>query len=334
MNGAIRIIGAVVLAGLVGVGSAPACWYYGWCVPGCRVVPAVPWGYGSGWGMGGAPGMMWWGPGVMGSSPGVVWSSPAVWGVVRGPQVEVIVPGGKGVSGGKAGEAGAKAEKGGGGASGGAGRGAGGEEGRSGKGAAPVGAGAQSGGGAGPVAPAKGSEALPPLTLPAEAGSRERIPPAGLPVPVPPKRDGTSGPGGSSEALPPLTLPPEIPPVVPPVPGAGGSGSSTSRYRGGSEGKEGGEGELRVSYRVWGGGALGEGYRLLRFLNYTEGAVTVEVEGRRVVVPGRSQLPVWVGPVVRWRVAGAAERQWVFTGEVGVVDVVVSRERGVGDGKR
>lgn len=302
MIGCRKWIGAVVLAGFMGWGSAEACWYCRWCPPGCVVVPAVPMGYGCGWGMPGAPLMV----------PEKIWVVPVWGGGDRLPRVEVIAPSGGRTPHRSDDKAESKREE-----SGGA--------------VSPGGSGRMGG-----VEPAKGQEALPPLTLPMQAGSGskgERIPPAG--VAVPPRADselsGEAGKGSRSEGLPPLTLPPEIPPV------AGGGGSSTARYRpevGGVEGTGRRAGQPRLSFRVWSGPVSREGYRLLRFVNYRDEELTVEVEGQRVRVPGRSQLPVWVGPVVRWRVAGSEERQWVFTGEVGGVDVIVLRGGGSGDGGR
>lgn len=189
-----------------------------------------------------------------------------------------------------------------------------------------------------PFAPAD-QEKLPPLKLPStpsgpkrNSETPDRVPP---PVaPLPPSSPPPPAPRNNGETLPPLTLPPEIPPVRPPT--STGTEGSTSRYRperqaptavfpavtnGPSVSSAAANGPL-VRFQVWSGPPATEGYRLLRFLNYTDRAVVLKVEGERVTVPARSQLPVWVGPVVRWQLADGEVHQWAFRADVGGVDIV------------
>jgi|GEM_PF-5979654 len=201
------------------------------------------------------------------------------------------------------------------------------------------------------VQPVAGPGAPPPLSSPAD---QEKLPPLKLPsipvgpeknsgtpdgvllpvAPLPPPSPPPPTPRNNAENLPPLTLPPEIPPVGPPT--SSGAEGSTSRYRperqaptavspaapnGRSVSPAASNGPL-VRFQVWSRPPATEGYRLLRFLNYTDRAVVLKVEGQSVTVPARSQLPVWVGPVVRWQLADGEVHQWALRADVGGVDIV------------
>jgi hypothetical protein len=324
-------------------GSASACWCYGLYPGGYMVVtPGPVVGYGSSWGMGCRPL----------AGPAVVWVVPVVPVTpVRPPRVETI-PSGRADAKGEASRPDPQATRDGfaspkGNIS---------KEGKDGSGIPKrdprhneVGGG-NSGSKANqvpppfpPVQPLAGQEPLPPLSPPA---SQESLPPLKLPnapvspsgnngvsdrlpppaLPLPPSPPAQSSPRNNSDTLPPLTLPPEIPPVVPPTPG--GTGASTSRYRPEREtstpSHAAASAHPSVRFQVWSRPPTPDGYRMLRFLNYTDRAVALQVEGQQVTVPARSQLPVWVGPVVRWQLADGEVRQWVFPAEVGEVDIVFS----------
>lgn len=182
--------------------------------------------------------------------------------------------------------------------------------------------------------PASGSGStappLPPLTLPdsppssnKETGNHpsERIPPP--PTPLPPPL--SPRPAPSQEPLPPLTLPPEIPPIAPPSPDPP-AGPATSRYRPTIPAPSAASSSsaalpLQVTLQAWKVPPPPGGYRLLRFLNYTDRPLVIQVEGQEVKLPARSQLPVWVGPQVRWSLAGEDERHLNLPETVGALDI-------------
>lgn len=200
-------------------------------------------------------------------------------------------------------------------------------------------------GGLQPAANQAAQTPLPPLVLPGTPSSprgsqsapqpaddqkqaNDYIPPPQVPLPAP-----AGPPKTGQEPLPPLTLPPEIPPVVPPPPLPPSSGSlaapATSRYRPAQVTHEQKETSLtsgihlQVRVQHWSVPPTPDGYRLLRFLNYTDQPLRLSIEGRAVDLPARSQLPVWVGPQVRWRLGSESEQLLIWPAQVGGADVVV-----------
>ncbi len=98
--------------------------------------------------------------------------------------------------------------------------------------------------------------------------------------------------------LPPLTLPPEIPPVAPPpLPGLSPA-PSTSTVRSSPIHQA---ALPRIITQTHIAEGFVHGYRRLRFYNYTDQELHLEIDGQQVKLPARSMLPAWAGPVVRWR---------------------------------
>jgi hypothetical protein len=154
----------------------------------------------------------------------------------------------------------------------------------------------------------------------------------------PPASGGSAAPLGR-EPLPPLTLPPDIP--LAPSPERSNSApaksnSATARYRPTpSEQKLASafplKSPVQVTLRIRQTPPSPGGYRLVRFLNYTDHAVVVHIEGYPVQLPPRSQVPVWTGSALRWCLLAEAEQQLHVPEGAGGVDVVLRSPPQSGD---